>query len=122
MRILLTLGIVGLITGLGIYFFETENVEVEDVPVNVVEATRYTKMGFISEDYYAEIKVEPTTATKPKMTYLLLLDNGITKGEYKVSWEQLEIDIHKVKTVTNKISQDEYAALEMQPNYKVKTL
>ena len=120
-RILLTLGIVGLITGLGIYFLKTETVEVKDVPVRIDKATRYTKLGFMSTDYYAEIQVEPTTATKPETSYLVILDNGMIKKEYKVSWEQLEIDINKAKTVTNKISQDEHTALEMQPGYNFRT-
>jgi len=119
-KILLILGILGLILGLSIYFFKTETVEAEDVPVKIDKATRYTKQGFISTDYYTEIQVEPTASTKPKVTYLLILDTGIMKNEYKVSWEQLELDIHKVKTVSIKISQDEYTALGMQPSYTTK--
>jgi hypothetical protein len=118
-KVLLILGVVGLIVGISIYFFKTEIIEAEGMLVKINEATRYSRQGFISTDYYTEIQVEPTELTKPGVTYLLILDTGIMKNEYKVSWEQIEIDLHEIKTTSNKISQDEYTALEMQPNYNV---
>jgi len=118
-KILLIIGIVGLIVGLGLYFLKTETVvgiEVKEVPINLDKATYYTSLT----KYYSEIQVEPAATAKPDVDYLILLDNGIIKQEYLVSWSRLEIAIHKSKTITNKISQDEYTALSMQASYTMK--
>ena len=111
-KILLILGIVGLIIGLILYFHGTVTLEVKDVPIKLDKATYYTSQGF-STNYYSQIQVEPTAAAEPNINYLLVLNNGIIKQNYEVSWSQLELAIHKSKTVTNKISQDEYTALGM---------
>lgn len=120
LKILLLLGIVGLTIGLILYFRGTVVVEVKDVPVKLDKATYYTMQGFFSTNYYSRIQVEPTAVAEPNMKYLLVLDNGIIKQNHQVSWSQLELAIYKSKTVTNKISQDEYAALVMQPNFTTK--
>jgi uncharacterized protein YxeA len=79
-KVLLILGVVGLIVGISIYFFKTEIIEAEGMLVKINEATRYSRQGFISTDYYTEIQVEPTELTKPGVTYLLILDTGIMKN------------------------------------------
>jgi hypothetical protein len=122
-KILLIIGIVGLIVGLGLYFLKTEivdGIEVKEVPIKLDKATYYTSQGFFSTNYYLQIQVEPAATAKPDVDYLILLDNGIIKQEYLVSWSRLELAIHKSKTITNKISQDEYTALSMQPSYTTK--
>jgi len=117
-KVLLVLGALGLIVCLGLYFGKTETILVKDVPVKIGKATKYIGQSFFTKYYATEMQVEPTAVTKPNITYLLVLDNGIIKGEYKVSWSQLEIDIHKLKNITRKISQDEYTALDIRPQFK----
>lgn len=119
-KTLLVLGIVGLTAGLILYFHGTVMVDARDVPAKIDKATHYTEQGLFSRNYYSQVQATPTSAAEPNMNYLLVLDNGIIKQNYKVSWSQLELDICKLKTVTNKISQDEYTALGMKPSYTTK--
>lgn len=127
-KVLLIVGIAVLIVGLGLYFLKTETVEgieVKEVPINVDKATYYTSRssGFLepTTNYYWQIQVTPTATAKPDVSYLILLNNGVIKQEYKVSWSQLELAIHKPKTIANKISQDEYTALSMHTAYTTQT-
>jgi len=117
-RILLILGIAGLIAGLIPYFTNTVAVQIEGIPIQINKATYYTSQGFWgTTNYYSEIQVEPTQATEPNTSYLLVLDSGVVKQKYRMSWSQLELAIRKAKTATNKVSQDEYTALGMQQQY-----
>jgi hypothetical protein len=113
-KTLLILGIVGLIVGLILYFQGTAVVGVVNAPVVIDKYTLSIQQGFFSDAHYCKIQVTPTSQAKPNTSYLLVIDNGIVKQSYKVSWSQLELAIHKPKTLTNKISQDDYSALGMQ--------
>lgn len=116
-KTLLVLGIVGLVVGLVLYFQGTVVVEVMNAPVIIDKYTCYIHQGFFSDAHYCEIQVTPTLQAEPDTNYLLVMDNGIVKQSYKVSWSQLELAIHKPKTLANKIPQDEYTALGMQAGH-----
>jgi hypothetical protein len=113
-KTLLILGLVGLVVGFVLYLQGTVLVEVSSPPVVIDKYTLSIQQGFFSDAHYCKIQVTPTSEAEPDTNYLLVMDNGMVRQSYKVSWSQLELDIHKPKTLTNKISQDEYTALGMQ--------
>ena len=118
-------GIAGLLIGVGIYLFLTKTVEITTVPITIEKATYFagqTSAGFWGpkEAYYSQIQVKPTTMAKPDVNYQIVTDNGIIKQNYSVSWSQLELGISKSKTITDKISQNELAALKQNSQYAVK--
>jgi hypothetical protein len=116
-KALLALAIIGLIVGLVLYLRGTVMVEVTNGPVTVDEYRCYFDQGFLSKSHYCEVEVTPTVHAEPATKYLLVIDNGIVKQNYKVSWSQLELGIHKTQTLTNKISRDEYTALGMEESH-----
>ena len=120
-KILVVIGTIGLIIGIGIYFFKTKTIEVQTNPLTIDKATYSIKQSSwnFSSHYYAEEQVLPTTTTHPNTKYLLVIDFSLFKLQNKVSWNQLEIDIHKEKLMSNEISKDEYTALIQHPNYLV---
>jgi len=97
--------------GIGKFALSTEAVLITDAPVQILEATRH--------DTYASIKVAPNEDTEPNIFYRVLLDNGLIKVSYDVSWDVLEIDIGKVKELSHHLSQDELTALASYPSYSV---
>jgi hypothetical protein len=114
-KILVLIGLLGLIIGAGFYFFKTETVKVNGAPLVIEKASFFTS----ETHYYQQEQVIPTTVAKPDMKYLLVLDFSLFKLENNVTWNQLQIGIEDEKTVTNQISQDEYTALTQNPNYNL---
>lgn len=119
-RILLVLGIGWLAAGLILYFTKTISVEVEYATLELQKAGPDTGLSWGNTNYYYKIQVKPISRTEPDIHYLITIDNGIVNKEYEVSWTQLELDIGKVKTISNKISFDEYTAYQMQSQFTVR--
>jgi len=122
--ILAIAGIVGLLICGGIYLFMTKTVEITTVPITIEKATYYvgqTSAGFFGpkEAYYSQIQAEPTANAKPNTDYLITTNNGLTAQTYSVSWNNAELTIYKAKTITDRISQDAYTALQQKSQYTV---
>lgn len=122
--VLLILGIVALVIGFIPFFYSTARLQVDQPTMLVEKATNYTtQSGFLGArtNYYSQIQVKPTAAAKPSINYLLVADNGITKQNYKVSWNQQELESQQSKTITNKISQDQYIAFGTHKGFTTDT-
>lgn len=122
--VLVIAGIVGLLVGGGLYLFMTKRVEITTVPITIEKAIYYTgqtSAGFLGpkEAYYSLIQVEPTVTAQPNTDYLITTNNGITAQTYSVSWNQAELAISKLKTITDRISQDAITGLQQKSQYTV---
>jgi hypothetical protein len=122
--VLVIAGIIGLLVGGGLYLFMTKTVEITTVPITIEKATYYTgqtSAGFLGpkEAYYSQIQVEPTVTAQPNTDYLITTNNGITAQTYSVSWNQAELAISKLKTITDRISQDAITGLHQKSQYTV---
>jgi hypothetical protein len=89
------------------YFNATNSIENKSTPVIVNKPTLYKTESMIT--------VLPTSRTIPDQQYEIVIDVGIIKQHYFVSWNKLEIDITKSKILSSKISEDEYTALSGRP-------
>jgi len=118
-KILIIIGIVGMIFGIGLYQFKTKTVEVSRFTVTIDSMTYYTKRSWWNWTtyYHVEEQVTPAETTKPNTKYLLVIDFYSFKYENNVSWSQSEINLNTEKTVSNVISYDEYMTLTQQPQY-----
>jgi xanthosine utilization system XapX-like protein len=66
-KILIVIGIVGLIVGIGIYQFKTKMIEVNKFTVTIDSMTYYTKLSNwdFAKYYHVDEQVTPTATTKP---------------------------------------------------------
>jgi hypothetical protein len=109
LKLLLFASFVFAIVGVIVYFSTTSSTIITDNPVSITEATY--------NDNSQSIKVVPTSTTEQDTIYVVTLDNSIFEQSFTVSWNQLELAIEKQKTLTNRISSDEFTAIQMHPSY-----
>ena len=119
-KILIIVGIVGLIVGFAIYLFKTEKTGVPS-PLIIDKWTYYTKYGFWDGTPYYHIDelVKPTADTQPNVKYLMTIAFISFKYQNTVSWTQSEIDSNTEKTLSNVIPYPEYTALTQKPKYTI---
>jgi hypothetical protein len=97
--------------GIIVYFTSTSFTLVQDNPVTIIAS----KLG--ENRNTIDFQFLPISTAKSDITYLLKVDNGFYKQEFKISWNQLELNIDKIKTVTKTLSTDEVTAIQRRPNY-----
>ena len=119
-KILIILGIVGLIVGAAIYSFKTEKTEVPNPPI-IDKWSYYTKYGFWDGTpfYHINEQVQPSADTQPNVKYLMTVAFISFKYQNTVSWTQSEIALKTEKTLSNVIPYAEYTTLTQNRTYTV---
>ncbi len=114
--IILILGIVLLLISLGLYTFRTIDIPAKGM-IDIVSPNSYLDNGLFAQVPYMQYMFVPTKATKPNVTYRIVVGNGVVTREDKVSWTPLELEILKHKPIKYKLSQDEYSAIQRRSSF-----
>lgn len=109
LKVLLLLSVLVLLVGILIYANDTKLILTVDNPITIIEA-KYNNNS-------QTITVSPTSKTLPKTKYSVLIDNTLFTQDFSVSWNQLELNINKLKTISHHLSTDEAKAIELHPSY-----
>lgn len=114
---LVTGGIAVLCIGIGGYAFVTMNLQQPKDAVDVHDARFYIEDGLFHNTHYMQYVLSPTDLTQAGVVYQVEVSNGMISRQNKISWSELELSIGKGVLIKNKISEDEYSALGINPNY-----
>lgn len=112
-------GLIVTLVSVGFYLIGTVELERAKATVNIQDARFYIDDGLLSNTHYVRYMAMPTNFTQPDTVYRIDIGNGIVSWSDKTYWSELELYINKPKVVKNKITQDEYNALGINPSYNV---
>jgi hypothetical protein len=113
LKVVVVLSIVFLFFGLNKFLSTTHSTILTNTPIRLTAATyNQTRHSLV---------VEPTSTATADTSYLIVFDNTLFTQDFSVSWDSLELSIHKSKTLTNRLSPDAFTAIQIHPSYTIKT-
>ena len=117
--VLLSIGIVVLLVGTGMYFLSTKRIK-EVVSPMIVTTSFYESRGFLGGlHYHVGIQLTPERTTVANTKYVVVVATSLTSMTYNVKWSELDIGITKATTITHSVSKDVYTAIVLQPQVTI---